>query len=127
MRLLDTTHADDEWRSPLAALARTAGDCKHYAVLKYAALREAGFAPDALKIVIVGVRSTHERHAIVAVRVEKHRWVFLDNHTLTLAESSMALDHYDPLFELDEHGVRQFALPSRPLQIANSSQRFVTR
>jgi predicted transglutaminase-like cysteine proteinase len=123
MRVLDTAHADDEWRSPLAALSRTAGDCKHFAVLKYAALREAGFAPEVLKIVIVEVRSTHQQHALLAVRGDKGRWLLLDNHTLTLVESSLALDHYDPLYEFAQDGVRQFALPSRPPQIANSLQR----
>jgi predicted transglutaminase-like cysteine proteinase len=123
MRVLDTAHADDEWRSPLAALSRTAGDCKHFAVLKYAALREAGFAPEVLKIVIVEVRSTHQQHALLAVRADKGRWLLLDNHTLTLVESSLALDHYDPLYEFAQDGVRQFALPSRPPQIANSFQR----
>jgi predicted transglutaminase-like cysteine proteinase len=49
MRVLDTARADNEWRSPLTALSRTAGDCKYFAVLKYAALREAGFAPEGFK------------------------------------------------------------------------------
>ena len=34
----------DAWTSPFAALAAGAGDCKQYAVLKYAALQAAGFA-----------------------------------------------------------------------------------
>jgi len=127
MRLLDTAHADNEWRSPLAVLTRNAGDCKHHAVLKYAALREAGFAPDALKIVVVEIRSTHQQHAVVAIRTIGHRWLILDNHTSTLVESSMALDRYDPLYALDHDGVRQFALPSRPLQMVDSTQRPVQR
>ena len=128
MRALDRTHVDNEWRPPLAALSRGVGDCKHYAVLKYAALREAGFASDALKIVIVELRSTHQEHALVAVRTENRRWLLLDNHTLTLVESSMALDHYDPLYELDQNGPRQFAsLPSRSPQVANSSQHPLAR
>ena len=120
IRVLDTAHADDEWRSPLAILARSSGDCKHYAVLKYAMLRELGVSPDALKILIVEVRSIHQLHAILAVRAEKGRWLLLDNRTLMLVESSMALDYYDPLYELDQNGVRQFALPSRSPQLAQS-------
>jgi predicted transglutaminase-like cysteine proteinase len=34
------------WTSPLRTLAAGFGDCKQYAVLKYAILEEAGFAPD---------------------------------------------------------------------------------
>lgn len=124
IRALDSAHVDDEWRSPLVAIARGVGDCKHYAVLKYAALREAGIAPDALKIVVVEVRSTHQQHAVVAARIE-NRWLLLDNHTLTLIESSTALDYYAPLYALDEHGVRQFAMPLHPAQIADSMQRRV--
>jgi predicted transglutaminase-like cysteine proteinase len=123
MRLLGAAHADNEWRSPLVALARTVGDCKHYAVLKYAALRAAGFAPDALKIVVVDVRSTHQQHAVVAIRIKERHWHILDNSTSILVESSMALDRYDPLYELDQDGIRQFALPSRPLKIVGSIQR----
>jgi len=120
MRLLDAAHADNEWRSPLATLARSIGDCKHYAVLKYAALREAGFAPDALKIVVVEVRSTHQQHAVVAIRIKERYWLILDNRTSILVESSLALDRYDPLYELDQDGIHQFALPSRSLQMVES-------
>ena len=120
IRALNTTPADDEWRSPLAILARSSGDCKHYAVLKYAMLRELGVSPDALKILVVEVRSIHQRHAILAVRAENGRWLLLDNRTLMLVESSMALDYYDPLYQLDENGVRQFGLPSRSPELAQS-------
>ena len=73
IRVLDTAHADSEWRSPLTNLARSSGDCKQYAALKYAMLRELGVSPDALKILIVEVRSIHQLHAILAVRAEKGR------------------------------------------------------
>ena len=123
IRLLGATHPDNEWRSPLAALARSVGDCKHYAVLKYAALREAGFAPDALKIVVVDVRSTHQQHAVVAIRIKERHWLILDDRTSILVESTMALDRYDPLYELDQDGIHQFALPSRHLEMVGSIQR----
>jgi len=89
-------------------------------VLKYAALREAGFAPDALKIVVVEVRSTHQQHAVVAIRIKERYWLILDNRTSILVESSLALDRYDPLYELDQDGIHQFALPSRSLQMVES-------
>jgi len=109
IRALDSAHSENEWRSPLDILARGAGDCKHAAVLKYAALREAGIDENALRIVVVEVRSTHQQHAVVAVRTEGH-WVLLDNHTSTLIESQAGFDYYDPLYALDQSGVRQFAL-----------------
>lgn len=112
-------HADDQWRSPLAILSRNSGDCKNYAVLKYAMLRELGVSPDALKIIIVEVRSSHQLHAILAVR-EQGGWLLLDNRTLMLVESSMALEYYDPLYELDQNGIWEFALPTRSPQLAQS-------
>lgn len=122
IRSLGAAEADNEWRSPLAALARNVGDCKHYAVLKYAALRAAGYAPDALKIVVVDVRSTHQQHAVVAICIKERRWLILDNRTSILVESSMAFDRYDPLYELDQDGIHQFALPSRSPQMLGSIQ-----
>ena len=43
------------WKSPLAALV-SPGDCKSYAVTKYAALAAAGIAPDDRRLVIVWER-----------------------------------------------------------------------
>jgi len=121
LRALKNPRADAEWRSPLGALVKEASDCKHYAVLKYAALEEAGIAPEALRIVVVEVRSTHQQHAMVAVRAGR-QWLLLDNRTSILIESSKALDYYDPLYALDRDGVRQFALPGHPLQMARSEK-----
>ena len=75
----------EEWTSPLATLERGDGDCKQYAVLKYAALIDAGYAPDVLRIVIVGDKSLHVQHAMVAVRNEG-RWLFLNNRSLMLGK-----------------------------------------
>jgi Bacterial transglutaminase-like cysteine proteinase BTLCP len=96
-------HADDHpWQSSQG----NSGDCKNYAVLKYAMLRELGVSPDALKIIVVEVRSSHQ--------------LLLDNRTLMLVESSMALEYYDPLYELDQNGIREFALPTRSTRLAQS-------
>jgi predicted transglutaminase-like cysteine proteinase len=117
----------DEWKSPLAILSSGTGDCKHYAVLKYAMLRELGVSPDFLKIIVVEVRSIHQQHAILAVRTEEGRWLLLDNRTLMLVESSMALDYYDPLYELDQNGVRLFESSPRSPQLAQSPSPTQTR
>lgn len=105
------------WTSPLAALASGVGDCKQYAILKYAALRDVGLPPDDLRLVIVAIKSLREQHAVVAVR-DAGRWLILDSRFLALAESS-ELHDYLPLYALDERGVRQFVLPSSP-QISGS-------
>jgi predicted transglutaminase-like cysteine proteinase len=96
-----------QWTSPLATLAAGAGDCKQFAVLKYAALEDAGLAPNDLRIVILQQRARPESHAVVAVR-EEGRWLILDNRSLALVESSELLRQYAPLYSLDRRGVRLF-------------------
>jgi predicted transglutaminase-like cysteine proteinase len=95
------------WTSPLVTLAAGAGDCKQFAVLKYAALEDAGVAPDDLRIVILRQRARPESHAVVAVR-DEGRWLILDNRSLALVESSELLRQYAPLYSLDHRGARQF-------------------
>ncbi len=101
------------WTSPLSALAAGVGDCKQYAVLKYAVLEDAGFAPDDLRLVVVRVKSLRNNHAVVAVR-HAGQWFILDNRTLAVVESRKLLDYYQPLFMQDDRNGRQFVLPSGP-------------
>ncbi|MEJ2432320.1 MAG: transglutaminase-like cysteine peptidase [Pseudolabrys sp.] len=101
----DATH--DQWTAPLASLAAGEGDCKQYAVLKYAALQAAGLAADDLRIVIVKQRGRPQTHAVVAVR-QAGRWLILDNRRLAMVEGSELLDLYVPLETLSRRGVRRF-------------------
>lgn len=101
-----------DWTSPLETLAIGTGDCKQYAVVKYAALLEAGFAPERVRLVIVQIKPTPPvlqpvDHAVIAVRVQS-RWMVLDNRSLRASESTGLLDQLEPLFTLDNRGVRQF-------------------
>jgi len=105
----------DEWTPPLAALAAGVGNCKQYAMVKYAVLGEAGFSADELRLVILQIKPGHDRHAVVALRYEG-RWLILDNRTLSLVDSSDVLGHYVPLYAMDERGVRQFGTPHAPEQ-----------
>jgi predicted transglutaminase-like cysteine proteinase len=98
------------WTSPLSILAAGVGDCKQYAVLKYAVLEEAGFAPEDLRLVIVRIKSLRSNHAVLAVR-HAERWFILDNRTLAVVESRELLNYYLPLFTPDHRGVRQFLIP----------------
>ena len=102
-----------EWTSPLSALAAGVGDCKQYAVLKYAVLEDAGFAPDDLRLVVVRVKSLRNSHAVLAVR-HAGQWFILDNRTLAVVESRKLLDYYEPLFVQDDRNGRQFVVPSSP-------------
>jgi predicted transglutaminase-like cysteine proteinase len=103
---ITATHHEVPWMSPLKALTEP-GDCKSYAVAKYAALGDAGIAPDDRRLVIVWDRAhPDETHLVVAVRVEQ-QWLILDNMTSVLTEST-SKPTYEPLHTLDETGVRDF-------------------
>lgn len=103
------------WTSPLDTLAAGFGDCKNYALLKYAALVDVGISPNDLRLVIVRSKAfKDDTHAMVAVR-NQARWLILDSRSSVIAESSELLDYYEPEFTLDHRGVRQFIHPSSPL------------
>lgn len=119
----DQYGADDRWATPLATLASGAGDCEDYAILKYVALRDAGYAPEDLRLVIVRDRLARQDHAVAAVR-EGGRWLLLDNRHDVLLERKDAW-HFTPLFALDRTGVKLFAVPygappaEAPAQVAS--------
>src|SRR4051812_32461280 len=66
----------DVWSSPLATLARGAGDCEDYAIAKFIALRLAGVAAADLRLVILRDTMRQEDHAVVAARLAG-RWLTL--------------------------------------------------
>jgi predicted transglutaminase-like cysteine proteinase len=101
-----TTGNNVPWLSPLAAMA-VPGDCKSYAVTKYAALGEAGIAAEDRKpIIVIDRLHPAETHLIVVVLADG-RWLILDNETMILIDST-GKPTYDPLHTLDEKGVRDF-------------------
>jgi predicted transglutaminase-like cysteine proteinase len=87
----------DVWSSPLATLTSGAGDCEDYAIAKFAALREIGFADDDLRLIVVRDLAAHEYHAVAAVRLDG-QWLILDNRHMALVEARHAT--YEPLFSL---------------------------
>jgi predicted transglutaminase-like cysteine proteinase len=93
----------DFWSAPLVTLGAGAGDCEDYAVLKYVALREAGIAPDDLRLLSLYYPRRRTNHVVVAVHLGEE-WLILDNLTLIMINSSDAR-HYRPLFVLDHRGV----------------------
>ena len=96
----------DHWSDPLETLQSDRGDCEDYAIVKYAALIEAGFSRDDLRIVIFKQRVSGEYHAVGAARVND-AWLLLDNLTLTLVRDS-DVTRSIPEFVLGEDGVRRF-------------------
>jgi len=115
IRSIKASTVQTTWTSPLDALAAGFGDCKQIALLKYAALADAGFSQNDLRVVIVRIKALkNEPHAMIAVR-NQARWSILDSRSLAIVESNKLLGYYEPEFTLDHRGVRQFIQPSSPM------------
>src|SRR5260221_2855766 len=71
----------DHWSGPFETLLSNRGYCEDYAILKYAALLEAGIPKNDVKIVILKYFFPNESHAVVAARLDG-QWLMLDNRTL---------------------------------------------
>jgi predicted transglutaminase-like cysteine proteinase len=99
----------DRWSAPLETLATGRGDCKDYAIAKYAALLAAGYPARDVKLIIVRNLAANEDHAVVAAR-DGGEWIVLDNRWMTLVKD-VDMPKVVPLFVLDESGVREFAPP----------------
>jgi predicted transglutaminase-like cysteine proteinase len=107
----------DVWSSPLTTFANGAGDCEDYAIAKFVALRQAGIAPDDLRIVIIRDKLSGENHAVTAARLDGH-WLILDNRRMAMVEDTNARN-YRPLFVIDQYGIMQYVDPPLFVGVAN--------
>jgi predicted transglutaminase-like cysteine proteinase len=98
--------AIDVWSSPLVTFTSGAGDCEDYAIAKFVALRQAGIAPDDLRIVIMRDTVHGEDHAVAMARLDGH-WLTLDNRRMAMVEDAY-VRNYRPLFVIDQHGIMQY-------------------
>jgi predicted transglutaminase-like cysteine proteinase len=103
----------DVWSSPLATLARGAGDCEDYAIAKFVALRRAGISADDLRIVIMRDTIQGEDHAVAAARLDGH-WLTLDNRRMAMVEDAL-VRNYRPTFVIDGDGVKRYEEAPMPL------------
>ncbi len=107
----------DHWSDPFETLLSNRGDCEDYAILKYAALLEAGIPKDDVKIVILKNFFPNENHAAVATRVDG-QWLILDNRTLTLVRDT-DVTRAIPEFVLDHEGVKRFNWASQNRRVGS--------
>jgi predicted transglutaminase-like cysteine proteinase len=107
----------DRWSDPFETLLSNRGDCEDYAIVKYAALLEAGIPRDDVKIVILKNFFPNEDHAAVAARVDR-QWLILDNRTLTLVRDT-DVTRAIPEFVLDHEGVKRVSWASRNRRTAS--------
>jgi predicted transglutaminase-like cysteine proteinase len=101
----------DHWSAPFETIRSGRGDCEDYAIVKYAALLEAGIPSDDMKIVILKNAFPAEDHAVLAALVDGE-WLILDNRTLTLVRD-LDVTRAVPELVLDREGVRRFVSKSR--------------
>ena len=112
-------HVADRWSAPLETFTTGRGDCEDYAIAKYVALRAAGIAEDAVKLVVLRNIAKAEEHAVVAVQLDDG-WVILDNRWLALVHDTETL-RATPLFVLDDSGVREFIAPASMANLQQST------
>ena len=99
----------DRWSAPLASYATAKGDCEDYAIAKYVALREAGFAEGELRLLLGHERTVRQDHAVLAAHLDGH-WLILDSRWSELREDSADLN-FTPLFAINHAGVFLLAAP----------------
>ncbi|MDO9060466.1 MAG: transglutaminase-like cysteine peptidase [Bradyrhizobium sp.] len=103
----------DLWSSPLATLARGAGDCEDYAIAKFIALQRAGISPHDLRIVIMRDTIRGDDHAVAAARLDGH-WLTLDNRRMAMVEDAQ-VRNYRPIFVIDRDGVKRYQEAPLPM------------
>jgi len=106
----------DYWASPLTFLKRS-GDCEDYAIAKYASLRQLGFAPEQLRLVVVRDVLRDVAHAVLAVHVETDVLI-LDNLFQAVLQQQM-VSQYLPYYSVNE-AARFSHLPPDSVQMASS-------
>jgi predicted transglutaminase-like cysteine proteinase len=102
---------EDRWSPPFETLQTHRGDCEDYAIVKYAALLEAGLSRDDMKIVILRNFVRNEDHAVLAARVDG-QWLILDDRTLVLVPDTEMLGAH-PVFALDHDGAHRLLSPQQ--------------
>ena len=89
----------DYWATPLEFLRRS-GDCEDYAIAKYVTLRELGFAPEQLRLVVVQDVVRELAHAVLAVYLDDQVYI-LDNLTRAVLPQER-ISHYVPYYSINE-------------------------
>jgi predicted transglutaminase-like cysteine proteinase len=92
--------------APLEAITMRQGDCKAYALAKYAGAQELGISADHVRLVIVHDRRHHFDHMVVAI-YQNEEWLILDNLTNLLLRD-WEKTNYEPLAVLDYRGARRY-------------------
>ena len=118
----------DHWASPLAFLSRS-GDGEDFAIIKYASLRQLGFSPKQLRIVVVRDVLRDLPHAVLAVHANDE--VFIMDNLFNAVLPQHRVNQYLPYYSVNEHA-RFSHLPARSVMMAMAAgnrelERFLTK
>lgn len=92
---------DDYWAT-LDEFAARGGDCEDFAIAKYMLLKEAGVAPEKMRVTVVLDTSLGQPHAILSVEVDGTHYI-LDNQVTDIVPDVEATD-YQPVYSVNERG-----------------------
>jgi predicted transglutaminase-like cysteine proteinase len=93
--------AADYWATPDEFFAR-GGDCEDYAFAKYETLKQLGFPPEQMRILVLTDLKMREPHAVLLVLVDGRLWS-LDNNLRNIFPAD-AIRHYAPIYSINETG-----------------------
>lgn len=96
---IDNYGMADYWATAKEFLVNN-GDCEDFSILKYYSLRQLGFAPESLRIVIVQDTNLRIAHAVLAVYFENDVLI-LDNQAAQVVSHRQAA-HYVPVYSINE-------------------------
>jgi predicted transglutaminase-like cysteine proteinase len=96
----DVYGISDYWATPQEFLARS-GDCEDYCITKYFALKELGYTPKQLRIVVLRDEIRNIAHATLAVYLEEHVYI-LDNISNAVFDQKR-YTHYTPQYSFNEN------------------------
>ena len=108
--------AIDHWASPLTFLKHS-GDCEDYAIIKYVSLRQLGFGPEQLRLVVVRDVLRDVAHAVLAVHVDQE--VFILDNLFQAVLPQHKVSQYLPYYSVNENA-RFSHLPPNGMVLASS-------
>ena len=91
----------DYWAVP-AQFLKKSGDCEDYAIAKYFTLKELGFPPEDMRIVVLRDTIRNLAHAVLVVYLDGEAYV-LDNLS-NVVQPHTRLRNYTPQYSVNENG-----------------------
>ncbi|TLX17212.1 transglutaminase-like cysteine peptidase [Rhizobium sp. MHM7A] len=92
----------DYWASPNETVAKLAGDCEDFAILKMASLLRVGIPRERMAIVVVQDTKRNLVHAVLSVSTDKGTMILDSLHRDVRPDKTIL--HYQPLFSVNGQG-----------------------